>query len=170
MNPAWWADGLANASKVEDKLLELAAKHDGVAMWATIEQAIRQELAEAVKTLKGKQADRFFQDDARELRSVLNSVTQHLTQVCLFAFALLGGCRWMFWCRVGGVVALRLRRCRCGGGVVARLLFKGEGGDGGGAEALPRRAPSAVYAAPAHHMTTTSDTHGNCGDHANGRP
>ncbi len=73
---------MENAGKVQDKLDELADKYSGLDAWTAIASEVSVELADAVRQLKNKQAERFLQDDGRELRSVLNSVTQHLTQVC----------------------------------------------------------------------------------------
>ena len=80
-DPAWWKDGLDNASKVTDKLDEFAEKYSGIDAWIDVENQIRSELDAAVKELKTKQAARFMEDDHRELKSVLNTVTRQLTQV-----------------------------------------------------------------------------------------
>ena len=79
-DPAWWKEGLENASGVTDKLDEFAEKYSGIDAWIDIENRIRSELDAAVKELKTKQAGRFMEDDHRELKSVLNTVTRQLTQ------------------------------------------------------------------------------------------
>jgi hypothetical protein len=87
-NPAWWATALENAGKVQDKLAELADKYGGMDAWTEVANAVSVELADAVQQFKNKQVERFLQDDARELRSALNNVTMHLTQVrCVVSVA-----------------------------------------------------------------------------------
>ncbi len=73
---------MENAATVQDKLAEFADKYSGADAWTEVANAVSAELADAVQQFKNKQTERFLQDDARELRSVLDSVTQHLTQVC----------------------------------------------------------------------------------------
>jgi hypothetical protein len=88
VNPAWWATGLANQANVNDKLAELAEKHQGMDAWNEVAKAVAFELQTAVQQLKAKQADRFLEDDQRELRSGLDAVKQQLTQGERFGCAL----------------------------------------------------------------------------------
>ncbi len=92
---------MENSTRCQDKLAELADKYNGVDAWTAVASAVSAELADAVQQLKNKQAERFFKDDERELRSVLDSVTQHLTQV---------GCWWWCW---AAAVAAAARSCFC---------------------------------------------------------
>ncbi len=93
---------MENAGKVQDKLDELADKYSGMDAWTTIASEVSVELADAVRQLKSKQAERFLQDDARELRSALNNVTMHLTQVrCVLSV-----CLSLLGCWGGGVACI----------------------------------------------------------------
>ncbi len=71
---------MERAAEVQDKLNELSDKYQGMVVWDQVVTAVSGELNSAVQQLKGKQAERFLQDDERELRSALGSVQQQLTQ------------------------------------------------------------------------------------------
>ena len=81
VDPAWWREGIEKSSDVVDFLAELADKYSGIDLWPPIEQEIRGELDSAVKELKSKLAGREIEDDKRDARTKLNSVTSQLKQV-----------------------------------------------------------------------------------------
>jgi hypothetical protein len=78
-DPHWWRVGLEQAAGVQDKLNELSDKYQGMAVWAQVAAAVSGELSSAVQQLKVKQAERFFRDDERDVRSALGNVTRHLS-------------------------------------------------------------------------------------------
>ena len=82
-DPAWWKEGVDTyAQACRDKLDELAEKHGSLAgsKWEDVERQIRIDLDAAVLCLKQKLAARTMEDDVRNLRSTLNSVTSQLAQ------------------------------------------------------------------------------------------
>ena len=73
--------GLEAAPDARDKLAELADKYDGHEPWLAVEAALQAQLAAAVKALKGKQCERFMEDDQREATALVQKVEAQLSQV-----------------------------------------------------------------------------------------